>query len=177
MKRAGGRRGRRRACKSGSCGRPRAVKRRHVPIIGMSMTMLCSQCGSPAERCERCAGALCPRRLCAELHEAACDAMTELPAQPTGGSSLSASGLPRQTAPTSRAQRRSRLRSGLHRRRAAVVRISQHRQAGRAALFIGDLDTAVRRVVRGARPRAWTWIGSAPPRARSCRTTGRSKPT
>ena len=42
---------------------------------GLGMSMLCSQCGAPAERCDRCSGALCARRLCAELHEASCVAV------------------------------------------------------------------------------------------------------
>src|SRR4051794_20808309 len=111
----------------------------------MSISMLCSQCGSPAERCERCAAALCPRRLCAELHDAACEAMSTLPAQPTGEMiALSQRPTPTPTPTSPRRQRRERdYEAECTAAEQLVVRISQHRQTGRAALLGGDLETAV----------------------------------
>jgi hypothetical protein len=99
------------------------------------MNMLCSQCGMPAERCERCAGALCARIFCSELHEASCAAVSTLPAQPMS--------IP--TAIVFKPKVRRRERDAAAERIVAeqlVLRISQHRQAGRAALLVGDLDTA-----------------------------------
>src|SRR5258708_1533927 len=99
------------------------------------MTMLCSQCGAPAERCGRCAGALCQRRLCAELHGAACAAVSALPADPQF--------VPTSVAYKPRPRRRAR-NQDVERLIAeqVVARITQHRRAGRAALLVGDLDAA-----------------------------------
>src|SRR5438067_8453271 len=97
------------------------------------MTLLCSQCGGPADLCDRCAGALCPRRLCAELHEASCAAVAALPA-PTAGVIYT----PRPPKPAK--HRNPEAERALAEE--LVKRVSHHRQAGRAALLIGDLDTA-----------------------------------
>ncbi len=90
----------------------------------------CSQCGAPAEPCPHCGSTLCTRRLCAELHEAACAAVAALPATPI-------------TYSRPRPQRRER-DAALERALAEqlVLTISHHRQAGRAALVAGDLDAA-----------------------------------
>jgi hypothetical protein len=105
--------------------------------------MLCSQCGAPANRCARCAGALCPQRLCAELHEASCAAVSALPAGPALQSFGS-----RPTAPpivfTPHARRRRERNPDAERQAAEqlVQHIARHRQYGRAALLAGELDTA-----------------------------------
>src|SRR5438132_569999 len=100
------------------------------------MSMLCSQCGAPAERCARCASALCARRLCAELHEVSCSAVSALPVgqiQPPARSTY----VPRQKQRRARSpEAESQIAQHL------VLRITQHRQAGRSALLAGDLDTA-----------------------------------
>src|SRR5919197_2868528 len=79
------------------------------------VTMLCTQCGMPAERCGRCAGSLCTKRLCAELHEASCAAMSALPSVP-----------------------RPSLREGdeRHRVEELVQRIGEHRAADGALLLL-----------------------------------------
>src|SRR5215216_4519836 len=100
----------------------------------MSVSMLCSQCGSPAERCEQCAGALCQRRLCAELHEASCAAVSAMPSLPMI-----------VAAPTvKRAATRPERDEEAERQQAEqfVLKITQHRLAGRSALLAGDLDSA-----------------------------------
>ena len=96
--------------------------------------MRCSQCGSAAERCDHCGGALCARRLCAELHEAACAVLSVLPAAPAA--------LP--TVTFSRPKPRRERNPGAERILAEhlVETIGRHRLAGRAALLAGDLDTA-----------------------------------
>jgi hypothetical protein len=100
------------------------------------MSMLCSQCGAPAERCARCASALCARRLCAELHEVSCSAVSALPAgqmpRPTRSTYVARTAPRRQRSPEAESQIAQHL----------VLQISQHRQAGRSALLAGDLDTA-----------------------------------
>jgi tetratricopeptide (TPR) repeat protein len=100
------------------------------------MSMLCSQCGAPAERCGRCASALCTRRLCAELHEVSCSAVSALPAGqmpiPTSSTYVPRPRPRRQRSPEADSQIAQHL----------VQQISQHRQAGRSALLAGDLDTA-----------------------------------
>ncbi len=98
--------------------------------------MLCSQCGSPAERCERCAGALCDRLLCSELHEVSCAAVSALPAVPIGHT---------PPKPATKRTKTEQLRDQEQERQQAeqfVLRITQHRIAGRSALLVGDLDTA-----------------------------------
>ncbi|MBV9748808.1 MAG: hypothetical protein JO157_08330 [Acetobacteraceae bacterium] len=101
------------------------------------MSMLCSQCGAPAERCARCAGALCARRLCAELHEAACSAVSVLPSEPV--LAVARAYADRRSPP-----RRRERNPDIERLLAAqlVENISDHRRGGRAALLVGDLDTA-----------------------------------
>jgi hypothetical protein len=109
--------------------------------------MLCSQCGAPATRCARCSGALCPQRLCAELHEASCAAVSALPSGPVGREHRDTQRSPAAPAPvafTPRARRR-RERNPEAERVAAeqlVQQITRHRQYGRAALLAGELDTA-----------------------------------
>jgi hypothetical protein len=99
------------------------------------MTMLCSQCGGTAEQCEHCGGALCSRRFCAELHEAACAAVSALPAAPATFSSVTyARPQPK------RRERNADLERALVEQ--LMLTIGHHRQAGRAALMAGDLDTA-----------------------------------
>ena len=105
----------------------------------MSVSMLCSQCGAPAERCERCHSALCARRLCAELHEASCAAVSALPAGPLPTTSAAITWQPKA------ARRPARERDEQVERAVAeelVVRISRHRQAGRDALLAGECETA-----------------------------------
>src|SRR4051794_9478785 len=100
------------------------------------MTILCSQCGGPADRCDRCASAACTRLLCAELHEASCAAVATLPAPPIEG--LSTRVVYKPSAKSRRARTPEADRALAER---LVDRVSHHRQAGRAALLIGDLDT------------------------------------
>src|SRR5919197_6082106 len=106
----------------------------------MPISMLCAQCGSPAERCARCSGALCRRKLCAELHEAACDALSAMPTEPAGEA---VPGL--RTERTARGTRERRSPAGNADRQLVeqlVLTISQHRAQGRAALLLGELDGA-----------------------------------
>ena len=99
--------------------------------------MLCSQCGLPAERCERCAGALCQRLLCSELHEASCAAVSALPATPIQVNAQPPKA-PRQRKPViERDDEQERLQAEQF-----ILKITQHRVAGRSALLEGDLDTA-----------------------------------
>jgi tetratricopeptide (TPR) repeat protein len=98
------------------------------------MSMLCSQCDAPAERCDRCASALCERRLCAELHEASCVAMSSLPREPL---LVLASAFKPKVRRRERNQAAERVLA-----EQLVPRITRHRQTGRAALLVGDLDTA-----------------------------------
>lgn len=100
------------------------------------MTMLCSQCGSPAERCERCAGALCSRLLCSELHDASCAAVSALPPLPVTAPTLITF---RSRSPARRDRDTAAERELAER---LVARISAHRQIGRAALLAGEMDTA-----------------------------------
>ena len=103
------------------------------------MSILCSQCGAPAERCARCAGALCARRLCAELHEASCSTVGALPARQMPLPLRSASD-PGQSTPRPRRQRNADAERLIAQQ--LVLQITHHRQAGRSALLVGDLDTA-----------------------------------
>jgi hypothetical protein len=98
------------------------------------MTMLCSQCGATATRCDRCSGALCARSLCADLHEASCAAVSVLPVAPAVA----------HAAVTYRPRPRRERNPEAERILAEhlVQTVSRHRQAGRAALLAGDLDTA-----------------------------------
>src|SRR4029077_20694161 len=81
-------------------------------------------------------GALCARRLCAELHDASCAAVSAMPAEPIG--SRAPVTFTRKVRP--RRERNARAERVLAKE--LVLRITQHRQAGRAALLVGDLDTA-----------------------------------
>ena len=96
--------------------------------------MRCSQCGSAAERCDHCGGALCARRLCAELHEAACAVLSVLPAAPAA--------LPTVTFSRPKPRRERNPEAERILAEHLVETIGQHRLAGRAALLAGDLDTA-----------------------------------
>ena len=99
----------------------------------MPVSMLCSQCGSPAERCERCAGALCLRLFCSELHDASCAAVSALPGRE---SAVMATKRTRSTIERDEDAERLQVEQ-------LVLAITRHRHAGRAALIAGDLDTAV----------------------------------
>jgi hypothetical protein len=98
------------------------------------MTMVCSQCGAPASRCDSCAGALCTRSLCADLHDASCAAVSVLPAAP------------RVARAAVRLRPRPRRERNFEAERVLaehlVQTVNRHRHAGRAALLAGDLDTA-----------------------------------
>jgi hypothetical protein len=96
--------------------------------------MRCSQCGAAAERCSHCAGALCERRLCAELHDASCAALSVLPAQSIA--------IPASITfkPKPRRERNPEAERALAEQ--LVLLIVKHRQAGRSALLVGDLDAA-----------------------------------
>lgn len=101
------------------------------------MSILCSQCGAAAERCEQCGAGVCARRFCAELHEAACAAVSSLPTPQPG------------TAPVqityTRPKPRRRERNPEAERALAdqlMLTIDHHRQSGRGALLAGDFDTA-----------------------------------
>ena len=96
--------------------------------------MLCSQCGSPAQQCEHCGAGVCNRRFCAELHEAACAAVSSLPARPAKTQVTYARPAVRRRERDPEAERV--LAEQL------MSTIGHHRQAGRAALIAGDLDTA-----------------------------------
>jgi hypothetical protein len=120
--------------------------------------MLCTQCGWPAARCARCAGALCPRRLCAELHEASCAGVSGLPSshRPAGPTSATSgtsaasrtspasAGSPRRPGRSSGKEARTTRDSSAERLAVEqlVAVITRHRRAGQAALLAGDLDTA-----------------------------------
>ena len=107
------------------------------------MTTLCRQCGGPAETCERCGGALCPRRLCAELHDAACAAVATLPSPPSNASSSStASAIARVLYDRPKPKRTRDPEAERVLAEQLMARVAQHRHAGRAALLVGDLDTA-----------------------------------
>src|SRR5438445_462071 len=96
------------------------------------MSMLCSQCGTAAERCPRCAGALCARRLCGQLHEAACDdavnALASAPTLPTTRTVYAPRTRPRR-------QRDPEVERLIAHR--LVVQITHHRHTGRAASLLG----------------------------------------
>jgi len=96
--------------------------------------MLCSQCGVAAARCDRCSGALCARSLCADLHDALCAAVSVLPAAPAVA----------HAAVTFRPRPRRERNPEAERVLAEhlVQTVNRRRQAGRAALLAGDLDTA-----------------------------------
>ncbi len=100
------------------------------------MSILCSQCGAAAERCARCASALCARRLCAELHEVSCAAVSALPA----GQIPVPTRLAFAPRPRPRRQRNPEAERLIAEH--LVQQITQHRHAGRTALLAGDLDTA-----------------------------------
>ena len=99
--------------------------------------MLCSQCNAPAERCTRCAAALCARRLCAELHEVSCEAVSTLPVAVPLTDPAPAPFKPRPRAGRERNTEAERVVAD-H----LVMQITRHRQSGRAALLTGDLDAA-----------------------------------
>ncbi len=110
----------------------------------MAISMLCSQCGSPAERCERCASALCTKRLCSELHDASCAAASAMLPSPTIEQQLAATVIePQLKVRKQRAQQPPR-DDAAERDQAEllVLAISDHRQKGRWALLLGDLETA-----------------------------------
>src|ERR1051326_3509834 len=98
------------------------------------MSMLCNQCGAAAQRCEHCGAGVCTRRFCAELHEAACAAVSALPKAP-GATSVT------YVPPAVRRRERN---PDAERALAEqlMLTIGHHRQTGRAALIAGDLDTA-----------------------------------
>src|SRR5207248_8298683 len=98
------------------------------------MTMLCSQCGAAATRCDRCSGALCARSLCADLHDASCAAVSVLPVAPAVAHATAT------FRPRPRRERNPEAERVLAEH--LVQTVSRHRQAGRAALLAGDLDTA-----------------------------------
>jgi tetratricopeptide (TPR) repeat protein len=102
------------------------------------MSMLCSQCGEAAQRCETCGAGVCARRFCAELHEVACAAVSALPKPPGPGASSVSVAYARPT--VRRRERNPEAERALAEQ--LMLTISHHRQAGRAALLAGDLDTA-----------------------------------
>ena len=93
--------------------------------------MLCGQCRAPAERCLRCGAALCQKKFCAELHEAACDALSAL--EPIAG------------APDPRPEPKPARKVGADQQvvNNLILTIAQHRADGRAALLVGELDNAL----------------------------------
>jgi hypothetical protein len=97
--------------------------------------MVCSQCGAAANRCEHCGVGVCEKRFCAELHEAACAAVSALPSGPQA---------PTITYKRPIARKRKERNPEAERALAEqlMLTIDHHRQAGRAALLAGDLDTA-----------------------------------
>ncbi len=97
----------------------------------------CAQCGAPAERCLQCGAALCERRLCAELHEASCQAVRRLPASPLLGLEPVYPGKA-----SLRAHRAETQRTRLNLARELIQGIAGHRADGRAALLADDLDRA-----------------------------------
>src|SRR5919202_2411099 len=100
----------------------------------MPTSMLCGQCRAPAERCGRCGAALCLKTFCAQLHEAACEALSALPGEL----------FPEQPQrPVAQATKQARkvgpdqqLLDNL------ILTIAQHRADGRAALVVDELDHA-----------------------------------
>src|ERR1700687_3908831 len=100
--------------------------------------MLCSQCDAPAERCTRCAAALCKRRLCAELHEVSCEAVSALPV----GAPITLPAQPVLFTPKPRHKRERNTEAEKAIAEHLVNQITRHRQSGRAALVTGDLDMA-----------------------------------
>src|SRR5918911_1298387 len=102
----------------------------------MPTSMLCGQCRAPAERCARCGAALCLKKFCAELHEAACEALSALP----GALFAQQQPEPRPVAQAARKARKvgpdQQLVDNL------ILTIAQHRADGRAALVVGELDQA-----------------------------------
>jgi hypothetical protein len=102
----------------------------------MPTSMLCGQCRAPAERCVRCGAALCLKKFCAELHEAACEALSALPGELLG-----------EPEPAARpvAQARGQVRKATPDQQIVdnlILTIAQHRADGRAALLVGELDQA-----------------------------------
>src|ERR1700738_1384526 len=100
--------------------------------------MLCSQCDAPAERCTRCAAALCTRRLCAELHEVSCEAVSALPV----GAPIATAPDPAVFTPRTRQRRERNTEAERVVAQHLVTQITQHRQSGSAALLTGHLDVA-----------------------------------
>ena len=103
----------------------------------MPISMVCAQCGAPAERCARCGGALCPRRLCAQLHDAACHALSAL-AEPA----VQAAAEPRPARLANRVDSQHNNRPVQAVVERLMVSIARHRADGRAALVVGELDQA-----------------------------------
>ena len=101
--------------------------------------VLCSQCNAPAERCTRCAAALCARRLCAELHEASCELVSALP---VGAPVVAVSPAPVVFKPRTRQRRGAQHGSRAGDRRASGDANHPPPPVGRAALLTGDLDMA-----------------------------------
>jgi len=97
--------------------------------------MVCSQCGAAAERCEHCGAGVCARRFCVELHEAACAAVSALPSGPQPSPITYAKPVSRK-----RKERNPEAERALAEQ--LMLTIDHHRQAGRAALLAGDLDSA-----------------------------------
>jgi hypothetical protein len=100
----------------------------------MSVSMLCNQCGAPAERCQRCASALCLRLLCSELHDASCAAVSALPTKDPA---------PALSGPALQPRRERDDEAERAHVEQLVLAITRHRHQGRTALVVGDLDTAV----------------------------------
>ena len=97
--------------------------------------MLCSQCDAPAERCTRCAAALCTRRLCAELHEVSCEAVSALPV----GAPLAA---PTPVLFTPRTRHRRERNTEAERAIAEHRRSNTNTAVGSGRVAHGDLDLA-----------------------------------
>jgi hypothetical protein len=97
--------------------------------------MVCSQCGAAAERCEHCGAGVCERRFCAELHEAACAAVSALPSAPQPVPIT-------YTRPPARKRKERNPEAERALAEQLMLTIDHHRQAGRTALIAGDLDTA-----------------------------------
>src|SRR5438067_4540858 len=100
------------------------------------MPMLSTQCAAAAQRCEHSGAAVCTRRFCAELHEAACAAVSALPSAPAIQIRVS------YARPVARRRERNPDAERVLAEQ-LMLTIGHHRQAGRAALIAGDLDTAL----------------------------------
>jgi hypothetical protein len=101
----------------------------------MPTSMLCGQCRAPAERCVRCGAALCLKKFCAELHEAACDALSALPGELLTETETEPRPVPQPT-------KRPRVEVDQQIVDSLILTIAQHRADGRAALLVGELDQA-----------------------------------